>query len=433
MANKDVSPETLPTGDDEFEPTVEMMMDDFDDEQTMEDEELQDDVDADTQAEELALLEEEGDMPLEQLMAMYGYGETAKSQQKDESSGEEDKKGVVTASFHKIDEPEIKTGEKRKRDNDDEYVSESAGSGSGSDSRDLVNMYNQADANSDESDESDSDYEPLEWKKEIRVGPEYQAEIPEYTLKSDKKSIHPALGVVKYLSKYCQPSPDVEGITTLPLGNHNKDDDKALFILLQNNFDVDKAINHKEHFTGECLSDSRLKLCGKNFYQIRQSLLPTRSVGEIVQFYYLWKKTERYDAFTMQLNNGKRKGYFQPGVTDYMDRFLDENEVDAHLNPYERAQPLNPSEPLNNNVIAGGSLSSRFPVGLRVPNVHKPDNYACDEQIILNDLYHQGSTEDLEESNFYEQTEDNQGSLTLVKNFDSETTTQQDSTVPTAD
>ena len=33
-----------------------------------------------------------------------------------------------------------------------------------------------------------------------------------------------------------------------------------------------------------------------------------------------------------------------------MDRFLDENEVDAHLNPYERAQPLNVTDPLNNNI-----------------------------------------------------------------------------------
>lgn len=62
--------------------------------------------------------------------------------------------------------------------------------------------------------------------------------------------------VVNYLSKYCQPSQDAVGISAMPTGNHNKDDDKALYILLQNNFDADKAINHREHFTGECLSDS---------------------------------------------------------------------------------------------------------------------------------------------------------------------------------
>ena len=41
----------------------------------------------------------------------------------------------------------------------------------------------------------------------------------------------------------------------------------------------------------------------------------SRSVGEIVQFYYLWKKTERHDAFACQTRLTKKKYAFHPGIT----------------------------------------------------------------------------------------------------------------------
>ena len=34
-----------------------------------------------------------------------------------------------------------------------------------------------------------------------------------------------------------------------------------------------------------------VKLYGKNFFKIRQELLPKRKTPEIVEFYYLWKET----------------------------------------------------------------------------------------------------------------------------------------------
>lgn len=52
----------------------------------------------------------------------------------------------------------------------------------------------------------------------------------------------------------------------------------------------------------------------------------TRSVGELVQFYYLWKKTERHDVFANKARLEKKKYSLHPGLTDYMDRFLEEQE-----------------------------------------------------------------------------------------------------------
>jgi len=46
----------------------------------------------------------------------------------------------------------------------------------------------------------------------------------------------------------------------------------------------------------ECHAFERgIRKKGKNFYLIHKNFLPSRSVAEIVQFYYLWKKTERRD------------------------------------------------------------------------------------------------------------------------------------------
>ncbi len=53
----------------------------------------------------------------------------------------------------------------------------------------------------------------------------------------------------------------------------------------------------------------------------------TRSVGELVQFYYLWKKTERHDVFANATRMEKKKYALHPGTTDYMDRFIDEQDT----------------------------------------------------------------------------------------------------------
>ena len=47
-----------------------------------------------------------------------------------------------------------------------------------------------------------------------------------------------------------------------------------------------------------------------------------RSVGELVQFYYLWKKTERHDVFANSFRIEKKKYTLHPGTTDYMERYV---------------------------------------------------------------------------------------------------------------
>ena len=78
----------------------------------------------------------------------------------------------------------------------------------------------------------------------------------------------------------------------------------------------------------ECRNfESGLRIFGKDFHHIQQQKVKTRSVGELVQFYYLWKKTERHDVLANRARLEKKKYALHPGTTDYMDRFLDEQET----------------------------------------------------------------------------------------------------------
>ncbi|TMS32634.1 hypothetical protein L596_000451 [Steinernema carpocapsae] len=43
--------------------------------------------------------------------------------------------------------------------------------------------------------------------------------------------------------------------------------------------------------------EQALPVYGKNFFVIRSHVLPHRRVGELVEFYYHWKKSERHDVF----------------------------------------------------------------------------------------------------------------------------------------
>lgn len=52
--------------------------------------------------------------------------------------------------------------------------------------------------------------------------------------------------------------------------------------------------------------------------------MKTRSVGELVEFYYLWKKTERADQFANKTRLEKKKYTFNQNVTDLMEKYLGE-------------------------------------------------------------------------------------------------------------
>ncbi|KAK0393921.1 hypothetical protein QR680_000470 [Steinernema hermaphroditum] len=288
-----------------------------DDEATIDEEEAYlDDDDGD----ELKMLEEEQDIPLDQLRAMYGYGVNG-----DAASVEEDEDSL---------EEENGRDESEEDEDDGEPGADSV----------IAHIPNAQhlgprgyfEVNDDEEADVDNDYVPppqiLQWKRYVSVGPDHQVQVPEY---DPEYELEPNDRKNQLLWK-----PDVdqaavdkliatvyEKIESRQNGDRNNkkaafDNDYVLHKFLQNNYDVEKTIEEvvdvlKENISTECSPAYRtlpvprvafttaevdsfeqaLPVYGKNFFVIRAHALPSRRVGELVEFYYNWKKSERHDVF----------------------------------------------------------------------------------------------------------------------------------------
>ncbi|KAM5194735.1 mesoderm induction early response protein 2-like [Mantella aurantiaca] len=108
-----------------------------------------------------------------------------------------------------------------------------------------------------------------------------------------------------------------------------KDNEQALYELVKCRFHTEEALR-RLHFNvkvaegqlcawseDECRSfEQGFRVYGKNFHLIQANKVRTRSVGECVQFYYSWKKSERYEHFT-QSRMGRRKQLITSASIEY--------------------------------------------------------------------------------------------------------------------
>uniref|UniRef100_A0A674DB26 Mesoderm induction early response protein 1 n=1 Tax=Salmo trutta TaxID=8032 RepID=A0A674DB26_SALTR len=287
-----------------------ILVHDFDDERTLEEEErLEEETNFSNEIDDLA---REGEMPIHELLSMYGCGGGSPADGEDEEEDEED--------FE--DEEELEDEEEEEEE-------------------DLDN------------DESSRNTGELKRNKEIMVGSMYQAETPPGLCKyKDYEKVYenddqllwdpeflPEGKVVEFLSQASKRTGEEKGVDAIPEGSHIKDNEQALYELVRCEFDTEEALRRlkfnvkaaREELSvwteDECrYFEQGLKGYGKDFHSIQANKVRTRSVGECVAFYYMWKKSERYDFFAQQTRLGKRKYSLHPGVTDYMDRLLDETE-----------------------------------------------------------------------------------------------------------
>jgi len=378
----------------EFEPTIDMMMNDFDDEQTMEEEEANSD--QTNEEDELAALEQEQDMPIEELLKMYGGGvptdqETEENAAEDETedktnveikppsdsgpttsaaSAKNSNNSATTEAGIKIEtQPGEETeesdvpGTKRRGSDSPQPAAKKSKS-------ELARFYEaavegralrsqgsgqaeegQEEEYEEEIEESDLENRDYSWKKTIMIGPSFQAFVPSDldaygdTLpyeNEDKQLWNPGHLVSKDVEEYLSKSQEAiqtGGVGSLPMGAHVRDDEQALHLLLQCGYNCEEALRRRrmnavptaETMTlwseEECRSfELGLRLYGKDFHMIQSQKVKTRSVGELIQFYYMWKKTERHDVFANNTRLEKKKYTLHPGTTDYMDRFIDEQD-----------------------------------------------------------------------------------------------------------
>ncbi|KAM8930137.1 mesoderm induction early response protein 1 [Pelodytes ibericus] len=345
--------------DHEFDPSADMLVHEFDDERTLEEEELMDGEVNFTS--EIEHLERESEMPIHELLRLYGYGRTIPLPGEEEDEEEDDEDNDENSGCSGENKDEIIKDSSGPEDETQSSNEDPAPSAICPDVEEAIRprrcKYFDANNEMEEESEDDEDYVPSEdWKKEIMVGSMFQAEIPvgiskyretEKVYENDDQLLwNPDFvmeeRVIDFLNEASRRTGEEKGLDAIPEGSHIKDNEQALYELVKCNFDTEEALRRlrfnvkaaREELSiwteEECRNfEQGLKAYGKDFHLIQANKVRTRSVGECVAFYYMWKKSERYDFFAQQTRFGKKKYNLHPGVTDYMDRLLDESESAA--------------------------------------------------------------------------------------------------------
>eukprot|EP00063_Salmo_salar_P070167 XP_014045002.1 PREDICTED: mesoderm induction early response protein 1-like isoform X3 [Salmo salar] len=335
--------------DHEFGFSADILVHDFDDERTLEEEErLEGETNFSNEIDDLA---REGEMPIHELLSMYGCGGGSPADGEDEEEDEEDFEDEEELEDEEEEEEEDLDNDESSRNtgelkrNKTERVKISSGMGNenqlSSEGRtrsvkshgtaelirgsQTLKYFENKDA--EEESEEDENYVPSEdWKKEIMVGSMYQAETPPGLCKyKDYEKVYenddqllwdpeflPEGKVVEFLSQASKRTGEEKGVDAIPEGSHIKDNEQALYELVRCEFDTEEALR-------------RLKF---NVKAAREEL----SVWTEDECRYFEQGLKGYgkDFHSIQANKqtrlGKRKYSLHPGVTDYMDRLLDETE-----------------------------------------------------------------------------------------------------------
>ncbi|XP_043919734.1 mesoderm induction early response protein 3 isoform X2 [Protopterus annectens] len=335
-----------------------MLVHDYDDERTVEEEELMEG--GKKFSDEIEGLEKEGNMPLEDLLAFYGYETSipvmACSSADSSASELADELPDMTLDKEEIAKDLLSGDDETQSSADDLTPSVTSHETTDFFPRHLRShtTYDGDKESEGEDEENDCGNPSEDLKKEIMVGFQYQAEIPplyhrlsEYYLGYDNEDqlmwspdTLPECKVKEFLHKAAVRTGSAKGDGGLSQGAHVRDNEKALYELMKANYNCKEALErycqservHKGEISTwteeECRNfEHALLIYGKDFHLVQKNKVKTRTVAECVSFYYMWKKSERYDFFAQQTRFGKKKYNHHPDVTDYMDRLVDEAEA----------------------------------------------------------------------------------------------------------
>ncbi|XP_055685539.1 mesoderm induction early response protein 1 [Lutzomyia longipalpis] len=323
--------EILP--DATFELDVDMMVHDFDDERTLEEEEELAKTESEDPNAELSTLQMESEMPLDEVLKMYNCqfsrsGSEATSDAPSEEDEEEDEEEETPSALRKLypEIPDSAEGGARKDCDEDE---ESVG---------------------DDDDAAQKDF-LLGHCQIVMVGSNWQATIPEGLTPYDEENPpgedkllwDPTPVTADDVEGFLQRAADAEKsqrqshaagdangmeLAALPRGSHLRDSEGALYSLLRAKYNPDEALQQLQTSVAptpsrpwtedECrLFEEGIRTHGKVFRSIHEDFLPHRRVAELIEFYYLWKKTERHDVFANVERLQKKKYKLNPGVPDF--------------------------------------------------------------------------------------------------------------------
>ncbi|XP_057565032.1 mesoderm induction early response protein 2 isoform X4 [Hippopotamus amphibius kiboko] len=310
------------------------------------------------------------DMPLDQLLALYGY-EASDPISERESEGSDAPANLpdMTLDKEQIAKDLLSGEEEEETQSSADDLTPSVTSHEASDlfpNQSGSRFLDDADKEPGSSASSDTEEDPLpanKCKKEIMVGPQFQADLSNLHSSRHGEKIYenedqllwdpnilPEREVEEFLYRAVKRRWHEVAGPQLPEGEAVKDSEQALYELVKCSFNAEEALrrlrfNVKVTRDGLCAWSEEerrhfehgFRVHGKNFHLIQASKVRTRSVGECVEYYYLWKKSERYDYFSQQTRLGRRKCGLS-GTTD-TDQDLDGGDPDGPGRPRPSPPP----------------------------------------------------------------------------------------------
>lgn len=263
------------------------------------------------------------ELPLEELLALYGY--QVSSPQKETCP--------ITTTL-----PDMTLNKKTKDLSHGKKEKQASAYGlTSSNTSDLLpslqDEENGMPVSSSDEDTDDSSIPSNEEHKEIMIGSMYQAKIPPInSLISEERAytnddqllwrpgVLPVQEVEEFLLN-AQRLGGQEGAVWTQTATV-QDNEQALYELVKCNFNAEEALRRLRFnvkvFSEELCSwseeecrnfENGYRVYGKNFHLIQANKVRTRSVGECVEYYYMWKKSERHMFFTQQATRMSRKKY----------------------------------------------------------------------------------------------------------------------------
>ncbi|XP_030289962.1 mesoderm induction early response protein 2 isoform X2 [Sparus aurata] len=293
------------------------------------------------------------ELPLEELLALYGY--TVSDPEKETCHVAASLPGM-TLDKDQITE-DLFPGEEEEESSADDLTPSVT-----SNTSDLLRRLQGGDkdtsVSSSDEDSDDASIPSNEEHKEIMVGSMYQAKIPplgsstyqERAYSSEdqllwRPGVLPVQEVEDFLLYAQRPRVQEGAACTQTQADAVPDNEQALYELVKCNYNAEEALR-RLHFNVKVFSElcawseeecrnfeHGYRVYGKNFHLIQANKVRTRSVGECVEYYYMWKKSERHEYFTQQATRLSRKKYsLQSGSMDDGDQDGEVGELEGSNN-----------------------------------------------------------------------------------------------------
>ncbi|XP_047201450.1 REST corepressor 1 [Girardinichthys multiradiatus] len=206
----------------------------------------------------------------------------------------------------------------------------------------------------------------------MRVGPQYQAVVPDFDPDVAKAAhLRDNLGMLVWIPSSCLNQTQLDEYIAIAKEKHGYNMEQALGMLFWHKHNVEKSLADLPNFTpfpdewtveDKVLFEQAFSFHGKSFHRIQQ-MLPDKSMASLVRFYYSWKKSR---SKTSMMDRQTRKHKREQGDSDEEVENRNENpssESEMDLNK-DKKEPSSGSEKSEvkptSSLKIGGKTSQRM-------------------------------------------------------------------------